>query len=479
MNFIDILIQISKILAITIFIPFTFYNICIPYDATKIEKRFLFCACLGIGIPFVSFVFLLFTRILNEQSFYTLFSITTLPFFFYSLFYLKKLKLFIVNNYTLPLKYNLKNIFVLFFVVVLLLFLILSCVFFPVIENDSIEYFHISRLILGKSFIYDYPSKDAIKGFVLPLTHPLGFPSYLAFGAVLLDVDIQNLNSKFFVIMVPIIISFILIKISTYQKHIKNPFIATFLVLSFPFFFLMSFGFHIDPIRCLTFFSASLFAYLTIKRDNYSNYILLGLSIGLSWFVHSSGILTLFILFTIVFIKNRKKLIKTITYICVSFLVCLSVVILDFIKIYDVLGSIFGDLYTMDIAKENKEAFTHFRKLDRDVSSFSEKFFYGFGKMFFEYRNFGFFYLITIPACIIYIKRKINTIFKINTFLDFSILIVFMFYLGVLFASFIGIDIFLHNHRYMLQPILHMALIGSLFTEKVFSRYGIIRFRKT
>ncbi|MDP1974595.1 MAG: hypothetical protein Q8K37_01345, partial [Alphaproteobacteria bacterium] len=114
MNFIDILIQISKILAITIFIPFTFYNICIPHDATKIEKKLLFCACLGIGIPFVSFVFLSFSRILNEQSFYTLFSITILPFVFYSLFYLKKLKFFIVNNYTLPLKGNSTAIFVLF-----------------------------------------------------------------------------------------------------------------------------------------------------------------------------------------------------------------------------------------------------------------------------------------------------------------------------------------------------------------------------
>lgn len=478
MAFFEILIQISKILVVLILAPFSFYNLFIPYNATKREKNFFFCACLGIGIPFVSFIFLLSIRLFQDQSFYTLFFITIVPFFIYSFFNIKNLKLFIIDNFKFPLKLKFTFNFILFFILVLISLLLLSCVLFPVIQNDSIEYFYIAKTILNKSFIQNYPSKDAIDGLILPLTHPLGFPSYIAFGGVLQDPDFQVLNSKFFIVLIPIVISFILIKIAVYEKSIKNPFIATFLILTFPLFFFIAFGFHIDPIRCLTFFSASLFAYLTIKRENYSNYFLLGLSVGLSWFVHSTGLLTLLILFSLVFLINIQKTKKTLIYLTISLLACISVIIFDLIKVYDVMGSIFGDLYTIDIAKQYKEEFLHFRKLDRGVSSISEKFFYGFGRIFFEYRNFGFFYIITLPACFFYFKRKIKHIRNVNSFLDFSSLIVFMFYLGVVFATLIGIETFLQNYRYTLQPILNMALIGSLFIEKVFFRHEIVLFRK-
>ncbi|MDP1723432.1 MAG: hypothetical protein Q8L85_01865 [Alphaproteobacteria bacterium] len=359
----------------------------------------------------------------------------------------------------------------------MIFFIILWFLQKPLLGNDPLQYFYLSNLIDNLKETSFYPSTSAVneRGFVVPWSHPLGYPGLLAWGRLGLSEDIGLFFAKICSFSMIFFLALALI-ITLYKETKRFNFWASLLLLTTPLCLNGALECHIDSSRMLLFFASFLIVYEYLKnvsekitpQKDIIYFLILGASFGFSWFYHSSGILTYVIcmgVFAIVFLLNQRKemsfyvmLKKYIPLIFLTTLTMFLIVCVDLYNSFKVHGKILADLENIKIINFMSDEYKMYFDLSRGIKTLYEKFVFGIFKIFTEISVFGIVYFLFVISLLLSIKKiKTNNIVNIY---NFSIFFVFIFYLFVVVATISGVGTFAFNPRYLLQihPIVCLAV---------------------
>ncbi|MDP3533137.1 MAG: hypothetical protein Q8S31_07615 [Alphaproteobacteria bacterium] len=354
----------------------------------------------------------------------------------------------------------------------------------PLLGNDPLQYFYLSNLIDNLKEISFYPSTTAVdeRGFVVPWSHPLGYPGLLAWGRLGLSKDIGLFFAKICSFSMTFFLALALI-IVLYKETTRFNFWASLLLLTTPLCLSGALECHIDSSRMLLFFASFLLVYEYLKnvsekiifQKDVIYFLILGTSFGFSWFYHSSGILTYVIcmgVFSIIFLLNQRKemsfYVMLKKYIPLIFLTTLTMVLIVCVDLYNsfkVHGKILADLENIKIINFMSDEYKMYFDLSRGIKTLCDKFVFGIFKIFTEISIFGIVYFLFIISLFLSIKMiKTNNILTIY---NFSIFFVFIFYLFVVFATIAGVGTFAFNPRYLLQIHPIVCLVVALQMKRI------------
>ncbi|MDP1974639.1 MAG: hypothetical protein Q8K37_01570 [Alphaproteobacteria bacterium] len=403
--------------------------------------------------------------------------LTIIPFIFLLVLKAKFFKLFLNEFYILKSITKKINKFSFFCFIFMIFFIILWFLQKPLLGNDPLQYFYLSSLIDNMKDVSFYPSTSAVdeRGFVVPWSHPLGYPGLLAWGRLGLSQDIGLFFAKISSFSMTFSLALALI-IILYKETNRFNFWASLLLLTTPLCLSGALECHVDSSRMLLFLTSFLIVYEYLKnvsekitpQKDISYFLILGASFGFSWFYHSSGILTYVIcmgVLAIVFLINQRKemsfyamLKKYIPLIFLTTLIMILIVCVDLYNSFKVHGKILADLENIKIINFMLDEYKMYFDLSRGITTLYDKFIFGILKIFTEIKIFGFVYILFVVSLVLSI-RKIKTNNIINMY-NFLIFFVFIFYLFVVFTTIMGVGTFSFNPRYLLQihPIVCLAV---------------------
>ncbi|MBP6951319.1 MAG: hypothetical protein KA112_01915 [Alphaproteobacteria bacterium] len=465
----DGLLIAFKLSVLLFFLPVTLYSL---FHYLNFKGNYTFALSMGLSPTLLSWFYMVLLRFApgHSSTFYLL--LTTVPLVFSSLQpsilpnFLKEFSIF---------KPIFEEKIYLTITGFLLLFILLWYINMPLLGNDSLEYFYISHLIDVKKDLGFYPNVSSVdsQGLLAPFTHPIGYPALLAWGQLTLGAEFGLFTGK--------VLSFLCIFLTLFvaciiqiKENIKPCMLFSLIFLTTPLVYSNVLEAHIDSIRMLLFLLAIIALY-----DHFTNQgslILVGVSCGLSWFAHSSGLLTLaVVLGTYGFfslLQDRCLSIRVIKNIFVgsSIIIFSSLffVLLDVIKIYSVHGRLIGDLENIQIITYLSNEYEHYFAVSRKIGSLDEKFFRLVEQLFFSPFEYGFSYWLGVIGIFLCFKPTVKDL-RDNKwdYMDFIFTVVFFFFVIVILATLLGKNTFVFNPRYLLQALPLVAFFGILSLRRL------------
>ncbi len=427
------------------------------------ENNFIIILSVIVGPLLASWLFIQFIRFFPYYSDLTYISLLTI----------------IALNFLLILCPNLKNLFLwpnfasfqlstwydkiaLCAIVIIVGFVFFYFLAFSFIENDPLDYLFLAKLILEKKTVDFYPAMDGINthGMISPFTHPLGFPGFFAINML----GIDDYNAAVFAVKLAcgyyLIISLIFFTHISSEFQYSNIYIASLIYICTPFILLLTIRCHIDPYRILLFTLSIFTAYKILKKPTKAEFILLGVITGLSWFIHSSGILNVFIAvgLSCLYTVFNKGFLASIKLGLWALLGCLVLLTVDLLHIYKATGRIIGDTENIEVMTLLLEHYKNFWHAFREIGSLTDNLM-KFSVLFLEIQLFGITYSIFIVA-VAFIFIKIRSL-KLNDMQIFALLAITAFYAIAIFLTLINVQVFIFNPRYFLQPIGLICLFAA------------------
>ena len=433
------------------------------------ENNFIIILSIIIGPLLTSWMFIQFIRFCPYYSDLTYISLLTIT----------------ALTLLLILRPNLKNLFprptfasfqlftrydrmALLAIVITVSFVFFYFLAFSFIENDPLDYLFLAKLILEKKTVDFYPAMDGINthGMIAPFTHPLGFPGFFAINML----GIADYNLAVFAVKLAcgyyLIVSLIFFTYISREFGCRNIYIASLIYISTPCILLLTIRCHIDPYRILLFTLSTFTACKILKKITEAEFILLGVVTGLSWFIHSSGILNLFITVGLLCLYTvfNKGFLTSIKLGLWALLGCLVILTADLLQIYKATGRILGDTENIEVITLLLKHYQNFWYAFREIGNVKSNII-RFNVLFLQIQLFGITYTIFIMA-VSFIFIKIRSL-QLNEVQIFALLAISAFYGIAILLTLINVQVFIFNPRYLLQPI---GLI-CLFAATIFN-YG-------
>ena len=427
------------------------------------ENNFIIILSVIVGPLLASWLFIQFIRFFpyySDLTYISLLNITALTLLLILCPSLKKLfPQPTFTNFQLSTRYDQIALFAIVIIVSFVFFYFLA---FSFIENDPLDYLFLAKLILEKKTVDFYPAMDGVNthGMIAPFTHPLGFPGFFAIN--MLGIEDWNLA----VFAVKLACGYYLIVSLTFFIHISpefgchNIYITSLIYISTPLILLLTIRCHIDPYRILLFTLSIFTACKILKKITEAEFILLGVITGLSWFIHSSGILNVFIAvgLSCLYTVFNKGFLTSIKLGLWALLGCLVLLTVDLLHIYKATGRIIGDTENIEVMTLLLEHYKNFWHAFREIGSLTDNLM-KFNVLFLEIQLFGITYTIFIIA-VAFIFIKIRSL-KLNDMRIFALLAITAFYGIAIFFTLINVQVFIFNPRYLLQPIGLICLFAA------------------
>jgi len=348
-----------------------------------------------------------------------------------------------------------------------LLCLLVNSIFFPLTQNDSLEYATVGRILFEKPDLSNYPvlnSELNTSGFYAPWTHPplyaaMIYTSYLFQG----DAEyagLMRLISPWFAFC-GVALTFAIGSLITRRVGL---FSGIFLI-STPLFFLGSDSALIDslPILGLLLGFSSIVA---IKSPSVKSGIIQGTLLGLAMWTHSQSILFLPLCIVCLFVFGRGKIKYNFLKQCVVLVtVCIFIAAFPYLRNILIYGTLVSDSNTI-YQLSTLEWSAYFREA-RGINSFTAILQYGIFKGWFAIEYFGFIFWLMIFA-LIYLLPLITKLSFKNILDKFQIVvlsfgIVCTYLLGIIVSIFFGLDIMIRNERYWLVILPFVSIIAGWF----------------
>lgn len=469
-NFLFILSSL-KVFCALFMLPFVISSL-FPQGNDNKKKAYVFLVSFAISPLLVSYFYALLLRIMPGRggTFYdTLMVITFFTIFIVFLKHIRSSYHLLISLLKALQPTNKRDKILASGVSILLTLLFIFILATPLIGNDPLEYFHLSKLILEKKSLAFYPLLDGegTKGFIAPWTHPLGYPSWLAFmsnGISQADGLMLAKASTFF-FTVSIVLS--LVVISFFEK-LTYRYAASLIYLAIPLCFIHAIYCHVDSLRISLFLSAAIATYIYLQDQNFKNAAFLGGVLGCSWFAHSTGSLTVLVMLGTVFLKGKMK--NNVAHVCLILAIITLIIFPDLLYIYKKTGNLIADrenIKTITLLKEEFYLYLSAKRTPKDVLI----------DLFTDISIYGFTYWFLLAGLLVFLTKitysKSINIFdfvlgKKENFLNLSVFMLIFFFAGVILTLLLGSLVFVVNIRYIFHPIALVSLIAafSLFFTK-------------
>lgn len=427
------------------------------------EENFIIILSIIVGPLLASWLFIQFIRFFpycSDLTYISLLTITALSLLLILCPNLKKLfPRPTFTSFQLSTRYDQIALLAIVIIVSFVFFYFLA---FSFIENDPLDYLFLAKLILEKKTVDFYPAMDGINthGMISPFTHPLGFPGFFAINML----GIDNYNVAVFAVKLAcgyyLIVSLIFFTHISSEFGCSNIYIASLIYISTPFILLLTIRCHIDPYRILLFALSIFTAYKILKNPTKAEFILLGVITGLSWFIHSSGVLNVFIAVGLacLYAIFKKGFLASIKLGLWASLGCLVLLTADLLHIYKATGRIIGDTENIEVITLLLEHYKNFWHAFREIGNLPDNLM-KFSVLFLEIQLFGITYTIFIIAIAIAFV-KVRSL-KLNDMQIFTLLAISAFYGIAILLTLINVQVFIFNPRYLLQPIGLICLFAA------------------
>lgn len=357
----------------------------------------------------------------------------------------------------------------------------------PVVSNDALDYFTAARLVFEQASLVNYPFIDSNKsgGFYGYWTHPPGFTLLLAWSNFLQDHSIFAGGGRITALWHYGALLFLIFAVAM-RAGFTSAFAAVLFLLATPFFANNAISMHIDTTRIAIFTAAIASILVLLDSFSFKRLLLAGYIIGLAQFVHSIGILVLFLSIPAYFFLrqlpwNWYGLSRRLFEVCALTTVCIIVVLPDHLVNLQVYGTLIKDKPEVwEISHLDVRAHRDFVRM---IATPSDMIFNGFLKGFTNVRQFSYTYWafsFVVFLCSMLCYRRISKwVFnmknpKMVPFSDISVLALFFlgFYAIVLLSVFAGSDLIIKNTRYLATPhgliaILFGFLVATLISDSV------------
>ncbi|MEZ5690631.1 MAG: glycosyltransferase family 39 protein [Rickettsiales bacterium] len=362
-------------------------------------------------------------------------------------------------------------IFILFLAFVSLL--LVNSLFFPLTQNDSLEYASVARIFYDSRDLSVYPvlnSQDNRSGFYAPWTHPPFYPAMI-YAFYLLQgssehVGFARLITPYFAILC-VLLTY---SLGCLINRRAGLFAAIFLV-STPLFFLGADSGLIDSIPILALLLIFTMT-IAIESSPIKTGIIQGVFLGASLWTHSQAILFIplsaFIILAINGVLGWKR--SFIQILFMTFVACL-LASYPYVRNLEIYGALVSDNNLVYALPELgwKDYFNEARGLNSPVSVMQ----YGILKGWFMIEYYGIIFWLMTLAAIVFLCRNCSfascvfgktvvEIEKNQSYLLFGSLLIVLAYLsGVVLSVFIKTDVMVRNERYLLVIFPFIAILSG------------------
>ena len=356
--------------------------------------------------------------------------------------------------------------------------LLTNAIFFPLVQNDALEYATVGReLFISRSLdIYPLISPETnASGFFGPWTHPPLYVSLIYLFLLLQghadEPGLIRLISPWFLLT-----STYLVIVLGRVNSTTLGWLAGIIFLSTPLLFLGADSALIDalPVSGM----ALLMIVLTgSKQQPRSHSIALGIVLGLALWTHSQAILFIPIVATAIFaLKGAKNWRKA--SICTLITIAIGLVVggAPYVRNFFLFGSLISDTPLVFAMPELDWTgyFSYARGLDHSVAVIQ----YGILKGWFSFEAFGGLFWLWTGGCALFFFRERSAHFvqivlrglekevaqsSLGQWLSFLLVIIYL--IGVIISITMGIDLMIRNERYMLIIAPILTLGGAYLVE--------------
>ncbi len=364
------------------------------------------------------------------------------------------------------------------------IFLIINSLFFPLTQNDSLEYATVGRILYQSGSLADYPVLNPGQnsaGFYAPWTHP---PLYVAmiYASYMLQenadsIGIMRLISPWFALLAVALTC----SVGSLINRRTGLYAAIFL-FSTPIFFLGADSALIDPLPIL----GLLIVFTTtiaLKTTPAKAGIIQGVVCGLALWTHSQAILFLPLGISIIFLANGYKRWPSFIKQCAIFLMAaITVAAYPYIRnlmIYGYLVSDSNPIYSL-AELHWAEYFKQARMLNSTASIIQ----YGVLKGWFALEYYGFIFWVMSMAVICFFYKFLPFASLKNIlsgtaenhaqyYLLAALTIIITYLCGTILSVQIGTDVMIRNERYLLIIFPYVALFSGWFAAICIESNGI------
>jgi hypothetical protein len=386
--------------------------------------------------------------------------------------------LFIVNKKKLikldALNYRMKISIFDYAVIFLFTVMLLNASYFPLLQNDSMEYALAAKELVYSNF-FNYPvlnSSENFTGFYGPWTHPPIFTSLIAFFSCN-DTDLTFTGSMRLVSVWFFLAILLISKAITDFFTPKFSGIAPLLICSVPLLF-----FGADSSLSDTLFVNSSFlvfaSLLFLDFRKQKTFIIFPIILGLSMWAHSVCILLPLFGFVGILLLYKDMLnFNFIKNLGVSLLILIVVFSFPLYNNITKLNVFISDnplVFQLPLLGWKEYFF-----VVRELNSPTELFFNGWLKGFTFIESYGLIFYIYIFS-IIYFRKNYHQIANksksnlFNNMLIFSFVVVMLYFFLSVTTSLLGFTDFIKNERYQLIILPFANISGAVFLARFISR---------
>jgi hypothetical protein len=429
------------------------------FRSGEVRKRVLLAHGFVVGLflfLFVNFVYLFYVSRFFSFNWFSfqrnLLSVFAIFFAFKMLRYIKNDRKII--KYYLRIPFSLSKIELLFVIFLVILFLFIAIL--PLFENDSLEYFAISRYIVADNSLSSYPPLEStwLDSLYAPSTHP---PFFHLLFAVFVDTS----GNLFFLKLILFVGFLAMISILVGDKNFGYGFLVA---ISTPLFMFSIQSLNIELFRFSLFASGlALIVSNNIEEFSFRFFLRLFLGFGLILSPHSLGLLMAFLVFVSInlFWKNWKYFSFSLVIFMISFCVVTPQYLLNTLTF----GFPIQDSSPiMSLAQIDFERDLRFR---RELLSLGDMLVNGAFRSLMDFALFGLVFLLgLILSCMYFVQNGLSR--RGDLIVSVSSLVIIFFTIVELISGLLGVDLLIKNVRYAtsILPCIIVVIVAKLSERK-------------
>jgi hypothetical protein len=353
-----------------------------------------------------------------------------------------------------------------------ILALVINTAALPLIQNDSLEYAFVGRILFQSRDLAVYPAispSTEASGFYGPWTHPplyvaLIYLAYIFQGSAEAPDLIKWISPWFALAGAGLVLA-----LGNLRSRMTG-ILGALVFLSVPLFFLAASSAAIDPLPVLG--MAMVFTAIAATEGPPGRRGLVqGAVLGAALWTHSQAILFLpLALAAVVIGEGIGDLRRTGRQVGVLLVAAAAVALWPYARNLQLYGSLVSD--TPPVFAMPELAWGEYFRISRLIDSLSERIQYGLLKGWFAFESYSFsFWLMTVGVAFYLIQNKgtLRRILRLNRgvgalpehWLLCAVGIMVLYFTGVVASMLLGIDLMIRNERYWLVLLPFIALFGA------------------
>ena len=377
----------------------------------------------------------------------------------------------------------------------IVLLVLVPAIAVPLAGNDALEYAGAAKRIFLERSTAGYPfiNPTSSDGFYGPWSHPLGYVGLQVWGFLIqgsaTEAGVIKLITPYFAFCTALAV----IHGVGGARRSLAPWAAA-LLLATPAYFFTTMQTHVDQIRIFPLIAAFLaLPFVVLPASRWRGAVLLGCILGAGLFVHSIGVLSLFLLGFVLFVVLKTPFRKRLALVAGMMLIALFLNALRLAVNLSLYNSPIADIESVPVFGISVLEWGSFLRETRGIASTSDRWIFGVLAGLTRPDIFGVTYWLFVAALIVFLRNRLRRVDGqpppslaevVTSRLQEGwstlglLLAVLAFEAMSALSVVVGMDTFIKNYRYLMTTLPLVIVFSSReLSPWVATRLAVIRVR--